>query len=200
MIRTAEWVLLAAGMGGFIVCIISDFVGLRAKKFAMALFFFGTMMIAAATIIDLTAYANLPAAFKKAPVLRGFAAIGGLFFVGLTIYSLVSVPNENYKTTEGKLTETGLYALCRHPGVWCLGGIYLFMGLMAGNPFVWAIGAANLAMDLVYVVCQDIYIFPRTIAGYKNYKTRVPFLIPNSQSVRRAFRRKDHYIYGSAEQ
>ena len=190
MIHAVDFVFLAAGMGGFVVCIISDFVGLRAKRIvATALFVIGMGITAVVTNIGLMVYADLLAGFREAPILKGMAAAGAVFFVVLTIYSLVCVPKENYNTSVGQLTDTGLYGLCRHPGLWCFGGAYLFMGLMADHPIIWAMGALNVIMDLIYVTIQDLYIFPKTIAGYDQYKTAVPFLIPNGKSIRRALGR-----------
>ena len=39
-------------------------------------------------------------------------------------------------------------------------------------------------LDGLYVLWQDIWVFPRSIAGYAAYRQRTPFLVPTPRSVR----------------
>ena len=43
-------------------------------------------------------------------------------------------------------------------------------------------------LDLLYVIFQDFWTFPRTFTGYDAYKDSTPFLLPSAASIRRAVR------------
>lgn len=83
--------------------------------------------------------------------------------------------------------RSGVYALCRHPGVLWLAGFYAGLWLTLGG---WALAWAAVifsALNVLYVVFQDLWTFPRTFADYASYQQAVPFLIPNRQSIRQCF-------------
>ena len=42
-------------------------------------------------------------------------------------------------------------------------------------------------MDLIYVILQDIWIFPKILNGYEAYRKTTPFLVPNYRSISRCF-------------
>lgn len=83
------------------------------------------------------------------------------------------------------VVDTGLYALCRHPGVLFFGGLYLCVWLISGRDVMLLCALCMTACDILHVWVQDRRYFPKTIAGYDDYRQRVPFLIPNAASVRR---------------
>lgn len=86
---------------------------------------------------------------------------------------------------ESAIVETGMYALCRHPGVIWFFFFYLFLWLASGIEIMMWAGIIWTFMDTVYVYVQDRWIFPKMIKGYGSYKRQVPFLIPNLGSVKR---------------
>lgn len=115
--------------------------------------------------------------------------ISGIFFF-LLIYSLFFAfpADEAYlKFGKKKVCDTGLYALCRHPGVLFLSLFYLFLWLSAGKLGVFAAFAVFTTLDVVYVLIQDFITFPRIFDGYENYRKTTPFLIPGVGSVKRCF-------------
>lgn len=79
--------------------------------------------------------------------------------------------------------DTGMYALCRHPGVWGFFLMYLFMFLATGNPLIAYACIFWTIMDIIHVWIQDKYFFPKTLQGYKDYQQTTPFLLFNKQSV-----------------
>lgn len=83
------------------------------------------------------------------------------------------------------LVDTGVYALCRHPGVLWLGGFYLFAWLAAGGAALLAAFALYTALDALYVLWQDRVIFPVSIEHYAAYRRSTPFLLPTAASLRR---------------
>ena len=85
-----------------------------------------------------------------------------------------------------KVCDRGMYALCRHPGViWFTGlafSLYLaFPAAVMGKGMT-----IFCVMNFLYIVLQDVVIFPRQFSDYGEYKEYTPFLIPNLRSIRRA--------------
>ena len=74
--------------------------------------------------------------------------------------------------------DTGMYALCRHPGVIWFFFFYLFLFLASGKMMIMWSGITWTAMDIIHVYVQDRWLFPKALDGYDNYKIKVPFLIP----------------------
>lgn len=117
--------------------------------------------------------------------------IAAVAIAALLIYTLFFALPFRSAYVDGRpaLCTTGMYALCRHPGILWLGFAYasLFFALPCA---LTAAGAALFtALDVAYAVFQDMYTFPRIFKGYGEYRRLAPFLIPNPASVRRAFRR-----------
>lgn len=111
----------------------------------------------------------------------------GIFFA-LLIYTLFfALPFDevylNADTGPARVCKTGMYALCRHPGVLWLTGFYIF--LAAAVPTASAVTAYILfsALNILYVVLQDVWTFPRTFSEYGEYKKETPFLLPTYKSL-----------------
>jgi protein-S-isoprenylcysteine O-methyltransferase Ste14 len=74
--------------------------------------------------------------------------------------------------------DAGTYGICRHPGFWWLSFLVVFIGILRDLkshlvPVILLIG-----LDFLLVLLQDQYVFPRVFPGYKQYREKVPFLIP----------------------
>lgn len=80
--------------------------------------------------------------------------------------------------------DKGMYALCRHPGVIWFFLFYLFLGLALLPEGMIYTGMLYNALNVLYVMFQDIWTFPKTFCDYDIYKKETPFLIPNAHSVR----------------
>ena len=84
-----------------------------------------------------------------------------------------------------KVIDTGMYALCRHPGVIWFFFFYFFLWMASGKTIMLRAAVIWTIMDIIYVYVQDRWIFPKTLNGYELYKERAPFLIPNLSSIRK---------------
>ncbi|MEG0780078.1 MAG: hypothetical protein RR426_05695 [Oscillospiraceae bacterium] len=120
-------------------------------------------------------------------LLCGSVALG---FFGLLLYALFfAIPfSKTYLNTVDPAKKTvcrsGLYALCRHPGVLCFAGFYLFLWLALGGKLLfWQFLVYN-ALNLAYILLQDHWSFPKAFADYADYQQQTPFLIPNRESLR----------------
>lgn len=112
-------------------------------------------------------------------------------FLGLLIYTLFfALPFKETYLSDGLplVCDKGLYALCRHSGVlWMLGFLAMLCFIFSGKHIVCYTITLNL-LNLIYVIFQDIYTFPKMFCNYDEYKKRVPFLIPNMKSIIACFK------------
>lgn len=151
-------------------------------------FLFGTVFLALATTAQI-GY-QIPVAEK------------GIRFWGcmlLAIFALILLIDtlffelpfeETYIESEGKarVYDQGMYALCRHPGVIWFFFFYLFLGVaLLPGKFIF-IGMLYSLCNILYVIFQDVWTFPHTFVDYEEYKKQTPFLIPNSHSIKRAYK------------
>jgi len=79
---------------------------------------------------------------------------------------------------------TGVYALCRHPGVLWFAGLYLCVWLGFGLP-LWE-AALYSGLNVLLVLFEDRCVFPARLEGYERYQRTTPCLIPNAASIRAA--------------
>ncbi len=96
-----------------------------------------------------------------------------------------------------KVCSCGVYALSRHPGVLWFTGIYLFLSMAVPTPLVLKASITFCVCNILYVIFQDLWTFPRTFTDYGRYKETVPFLFPTPESIRRCTdtlnsRKKEH--------
>ncbi|NDL68107.1 hypothetical protein [Anaerotalea alkaliphila] len=111
-----------------------------------------------------------------------------VLFLALLLYTLFfALPfKETYlRQGEGKpVHDRGIYGLCRHPGWLWMTGLHfsLWGGLGTGRLLFAAVVFSSL--NLLYVLFQDHWTFPRTFGDYERYKRQTPFLIPSCSSIR----------------
>ncbi|NLV15695.1 MAG: hypothetical protein GXY50_00605 [Syntrophomonadaceae bacterium] len=136
-------------------------------------------------------------ALFSGPRLFEFSFAIRLLWGSLSIITLLLVPytlffalpfTQTYLETANQNTviDTGMYALCRHPGVLWFLLFYLFLWLTSGKALVLWGGLLWTLMDIIHVYVQDRWVFPKIIIGYDQYKDKVPFLIPDRNSIRQA--------------
>ena len=120
----------------------------------------------------------------------GFGILAAVFAVLLIYTNVIAGEKDAWKKAakqekgpeKAKLVDTGIYGVCRHPGVWWFTGLCICLYMAGGMPWM------NM---LVYIVLygavtfyNDTEVYPYTVPGYKDYKRRVNFLLPG-------FRKKD---------
>lgn len=177
------------GAAAFALMALADWLGaLRHMRGAALLFPLGCAALAGATVW-LAAHrlraAGLPDG-ARAIVCLGLAACALALLMHTLFFALPVAGSGALPPTSGKqpLAHTGVYALCRHPGVLWLGAFYLALwGALGGAPLGWAF-ALFTGLDTAYVLWQDKKVFPHTIENYAAYQRDTPFLIPHARSVR----------------
>jgi len=90
-------------------------------------------------------------------------------FLALEIYTVFFA----VKAGSDRVRDTGVYALCRHSGMFWYIGLCFSMSFSLNLPLLTA-GVYSL-LNLIYIAIQDIVVFPRKIKGYVEYKKRIPF-------------------------
>lgn len=87
----------------------------------------------------------------------------------LMVYSLFfALPfKETYVNPKEKnsIIDTGMYALCRHPGVIWFFFFYLFLWLASGVKLMLWAGLVWTFMDVLHVYIQDRWLFPQSLKG-----------------------------------
>lgn len=170
------------GLAGFALFFISDYNDWRLSRRGLKCCFpLGALLLVAGTALDIR-----PA---MAPA-QGWFRLAGLalaaLFLALEVYTLFfALPVEASYARPGEkrsVCTTGVYALCRHPGVLWFAGLYGCLWLAAGLP-VWE-AALYSALDVLLVIFEDLCVFPARLEGYDAYRAQTPFLLPNGQSMR----------------
>ncbi len=171
---------LLLGALSFALFFASDGAHLR-RRSGKALFSLGGLLLCAATVLLLR-----DAHCDATAIACGAAAILLLALLGYTLF--FALPTSAYTDGRPALVDRGIYALCRHPGVLWLSGFYLCLwGMCRTNTALLAFFLFTL-LDVLYAAWQDVYVFPRTIAGYGAYRARTPFLLPTVRSIRLCIR------------
>lgn len=175
-------ILGTAAFGLFVLSDINDF---RWKQPLLRLLFpTGLLLLGGISVWDLYAAFRI-GAIRSADWLLLVCAAGS--FAALIYCLFFAVPfGESYTGQPSQartVCDRGVYGLCRHPGVLCFGAMYLFAGLATlPTPLLWK-GLWFSLLNLLYVWFQDRITFPRIFTDYPAYRKRVPFLIPNKQSI-----------------
>lgn len=157
------------------------------SKLLHAAFGVGTAILAAATGADLY-IAWKTDAFSGIPDLI-FLLLGFLCFLCLIYCLFFALPfHETYseQTTDRPVYDKGVYALCRHPGILCFFGMFLFLGIAALPTKLLLHGMVYSILNLAYALFQDRITFPKTFYDYHVYRERIPFLFPTKDSIRLA--------------
>lgn len=108
----------------------------------------------------------------------GALAAASMAMLCYTLFFAVPFDAAYVKGSKQKLETCGVYGMCRHPGVLFLAGTYLFVALALNKQDLLIAGAVFSVYNVVYVVIQDLLIFPKIFEGYEEYRRSTHFLLP----------------------
>jgi len=118
-------------------------------------------------------------------LLFGALAIGSMVMMLYSLFAALPFGKTYVEAAKGKnVVDTGMYALCRHPGVLWFTFLYFFLWLATGKMMIMWAGIVWTVMDIIHVYIQDRWLFPQTLNGYRQYKKKVPFLLPSRASIK----------------
>ena len=171
----------------FLLMALSDALKMRGRdKAGKGLFAAGVLFLAAGLILS----AMTGNRFHVSPLPQAlFVTLAALGAWGEYSSLLGALPvKETYIGADPaqKLVDSGLYAMCRHPGAIFFPLMSVCAALGLGSVSLLINGLLASLLNLLYVVFQDQVVFPSTIPGYNSYRQRVPFLFPTAQSIARA--------------
>lgn len=178
-----EWVL---GLGAFALFFLSDYNDWRPAHRALKLCFpLGGLLLVTGTVLELRHGTAMLGGWA-----RTLALMLAVAFCVLLLYTLFfALPVEASYARPGekrRACTTGVYALCRHPGVLWFGGLYGCLWLSCGLP-LWE-AALYSGLNLLLVVFEDCCVFPAKLEGYDAYQAETPFLLPSRRSIRACLR------------
>lgn len=155
------------------------------KKLLNHSFFIGCSLLIIATFILL--YEHL--CFLDFSVYQLLTLTLAIFCFILLIYTLFfSLPFENTYLEKNceihKCCQTGMYALCRHPGVLWMFGFYFMLAICFNTSMFYLACIIFNAMNVIYIMIQDHWTFMHQFNDYQDYKQQVPFLLPNKNSIK----------------
>lgn len=180
-------IYIILGVSAFLLFIIYDINSIILKnKLLNCCFLVGFLFLILATIgIIITSWDLITINFVNIVI---FGTIAEIFFF-LLIYTLFfALPFKNtYIETENppKVCQSGVYALCRHPGVLWFVGFYIFLGLAVTIPLLLIAAAIFSIFNILYVLFQDNWTFINCFEDYDIYKIETPFLLPSKKSIKR---------------
>lgn len=175
--------LIFTGAFAFFILTMFDFAKLkRLHPLFNGLFAVGVLMIVWASAMIL--FVDTPIfVFNAMQLMWIVSAIG---FVEMIYALFFALPfDKTYVKTEkdATLVTTGLYGLCRHPGVW---GFFLFFfsaALASGNGTLLIASLVWTLMDILHVYLQDRLFFVKTLPGYTLYQQTTPFLFFSARTL-----------------
>jgi protein-S-isoprenylcysteine O-methyltransferase Ste14 len=146
----------------------------------------GLLLLVIFTILSALTGPDSPLEFFGKLICGAFAVL----FLLLTVYALFfALPFKEAYTAPGEKRSAdtrGVYALCRHPGVLFFAPLYLLLWLSVG--IAWRFAVLCILLNLMLALFEDLYVFPRILHGYAQYRHTTPFLIPNLNSIRLCLR------------
>ena len=170
------------GLFAFLLFFLSDYNDWRLARPELKVCFpLGGALLAVGTVLEARRGVPLVAGW-----LRGLFFVLAAVFLALLVYTLFfALPvGASYAHPGGKrpACTTGVYALCRHPGVlWCV-GLYGCLWVAEGLP-LWE-AAAYSGLNVLLVLFEERCVFPARLEGYREYQRTTPFLLPNRRSIR----------------
>lgn len=186
-------IFILTGCLAFAFFYIFDFNKTRFFKKSLNISFAaGTVLLAASTAgILLGNYRSYEVIY---PLKLFFGALSAASLLALFYTMFSSLPFVQTYTEAGRgnsVVDGGMYALCRHPGVIWFFFFYLFLWLASGRMMMMWAGLIWTIMDIILVYVEDRWFFPAAFNGYEQYKSKVPFLIPNPASIKKCINQGD---------
>ena len=168
------------GLLGFVLYFIYDINQIfHIHKVCKSFFTIGSLLIIFATVSCMS--------FE---IMNGWGLLFFVLGIVFEIYVLFFALNFNdtYVDDQFHVCDRGVYALCRHPGFYSFLLIYVGLYIMYHTRFTfWILIIYNL-FNFLYIVFQDVYVFPKLFDEYKEYKKTTPFLLFNAKSLNKCIK------------
>lgn len=175
---------LLIGVAGFVFLYIYEVNQIVwHRNFIKYFFATGFFCILAATFIEVLSSWNQIGTFNNSIIVGIITFVIMLF---LLIYTLFySIPfSESYieQFNKREVYSEKMYALSRHPGVLWFTGVYLGIVLIIPTSPMITLSITMVLLNVLYIIIQDAWSFPKLFVDYNQYKESTPFLLPSPKS------------------
>ena len=179
-------IFLLIGVIAFICFFVYEFNNIIWKNTMLHYtFLLGIVLVFVSTILIVMEDTHLIQWNQSSSVIGLIFAVA---FLSALIYTLFfALPfKATYSTLKkaGRLCTGGVYALCRHPGFWCLAGFYLSLYILIPTKTVFIMALLYNGLNFLYIVFQDRWAFRKTFVDYDRYADSTPFLMPSFSSIK----------------
>ncbi|TVR54526.1 MAG: hypothetical protein EA426_16865 [Spirochaetaceae bacterium] len=170
-----DTIILLSGIG-FSILLVGDLLQLlKRPRGAFPIVIIGYIVILL-SLFFLVVGAGTPAVSPFGIGVAALASTPAVFLLWRSLFAEVKSSGSSSGTR--RVTSTGTYSICRHPGFLWLTWLLVILVLVYRTPTV-AMGVAWItALNLALVKIEDAFIFPRIFSDYEDYKRRVAFLLP----------------------
>lgn len=178
-------IYIAVGCLAFICYVIFDLNKIKfIHRYINVLFIFGSAVLFLCTVAIIASNHSkrISAPLQWLALLLAFLSLILLIY---TIFGAIPFKKTYIETKKGNtVVDTGMYALCRHPGVLWFFFFYILLSLAFRNKLLLTAALVWTCLDIIYVYIQDRWLFPIILEDYQTYQKQVPFLKPNMTSLR----------------
>lgn len=180
--------LVFIGSLSFVLYILYDLNQVKFKKaYLHSLFIIASCLLLISTIIiAFTSFNEFEIVFVVRIVFILLALLNGALLIYTLFFALDF--KDTYLEDKFKVCDTGMYALTRHPGLIWFIFTYLFLALALGSSVMLVATGVYSLLNFIYIVIQDVYVFPILFCDYDEYKKSTPFIIFNRDSVIRCIK------------
>lgn len=144
------------------------------NHFIKSFFAVGTLLTGVVTVFETIKYFSFA---TKDYILIPLCVLAVLLLFYCLFFAIPFKKTYVEESTEREAYTGGVYSLCRHPGFMSLALVYVLLALMAWSRETCIVFGLIVLGDLLYVIFQDVYVFPRTFTNYEEYKKTTGFVI-----------------------
>jgi protein-S-isoprenylcysteine O-methyltransferase Ste14 len=178
---------IIAGTSSFLFMLASDWADLRGASSFRGLFRALAFVLFAPALAFLALSPRLFAPPLPVLVAAVLLALVSLFLLATSLF--FELRRGGAEGGGRRLVTTGSYALTRHPGLLWLFAFHASLFLMTGSGLLLLALPIWTAANGLAILVEDRIIFPRIFGeAWKDYRSRVPFLLPTVESARLAWK------------
>lgn len=168
---------------GFSLLLFSDFLWAKGRKIASSLRRTGYLAVfgGLGLWIFLPSSAGAPQSLLSAVLIAVAAASSALLL--WSVFVEIGAERKKHGLGPTDVIRSGSYGLCRHPGFWWFTILIIALGILKGFSDNFLTIFIMIGLDLLLILLQDRYTFPKVFRGYDAYRKAVPFLIPRIWKV-----------------
>lgn len=163
---------------GFSLLLVSDILWVKGKKPAAGLRRTGYLAVFCGIGVwaFLPPSAGAPDNLLSAALIATVAASSALLF--WSVFIEIGAERKKHGLGPADVISSGSYGLCRHPGFWWFAILIIALGILKGFSANFPTILIMTGLDLLLIIFQDSYTFPKVFRDYDDYRKAVPFLVP----------------------